>query len=166
MAGYLPKAVQDFHPIPQANIAIIAAMWHPECVDAMVSRARRELLVAGVKPDNIAIHKIPGSLELPFAARCLFERDATLDAIIAFGVVLKGSTTHDASVIQTVIDGFSRVCDRFHKPIINEVIGVTTLEDARRRSDDTTANKGVEAVFALTELLHWQQSLPGYHQDH
>ncbi len=159
MAGYLPKPISEFHKIPNARIAIIAAMWHQDCVDAMIARAQQELLVLDVRPEDISVHKIPGSLELPYAARCLFESDASLDAIIAFGVVLKGSTTHDDSVIQTVVDGFSRVSDRFHKPVINEVIGVNTIADARLRSDDSIANKGVEAVFAISELLYWKKSL-------
>lgn len=159
MAGYLPKPVDQFHKIPGARIAIIAAMWHPSCIDAMVNRTRQELMAVDVEPENISVHKIPGSLELPYAARCLFESDPGLDAVIAFGVVLKGDTTHDDSVIQTVVDGFSRVSDRFHKPIINEVIGVKSIADAEKRADDSIANKGVEAVFALTELLHWQRSL-------
>ncbi len=159
MAGYLPKPIAEFHKIPNARIAIIAAMWHPICVNAMIQRAQQELLAVDVDEKNISIHFIPGSLELPYAARCLFEADNKLDAIIAFGVVLKGATTHDDSVIQTVVDGFSRVSDRYHKPIINEVIGVTSIEDAQKRSDDSINNKGVEAVFALTELLHWKNTL-------
>lgn len=159
MAGFLPKPVSEFHPIPTARVAIIAAMWHPDCVNAMVERAINELLAVGVDRNNISSHWLPGSLELPYAARCLFESDHSLDAVIAFGVVLKGATTHDDNVMQQVVDGFGRVSDRFHKPIINEVIGVTSIDDARKRADDTVANKGVEAVFALTELLHWKSSL-------
>ncbi len=159
MAVYLPKPVSEFHKTPNASIAIIVAMWHSQCVDAMIARSQNELMALDVRPEDISVHKIPGSLELPFAARCLFESDASLDAIIAFGVVLKGSTTHDDSVIQTVVDGFSRVSDRFHKPVINEVIGVNTIDDARARADDSIANKGVEAVFAVSELLHWKKSL-------
>ena len=159
MAGYLPKPVSEFYKIPHARIAIIASMWHPNCVNAMVKRAHQELLAVEVKENNIALHAIPGSLELPYAARCLFEIDPQLDAIIAFGVVLKGITTHDDAVIQSVVEGFSRVSDRYHKPIINEVIGVHSIEDAEQRSDATLNNKGVEAVFALTELLHWKKTL-------
>ena len=159
MAGFLPKPIAEFHQIPNARVAIISAMWHPQCVDAMVNRAVEELLAVGVIEDNISTHTLPGSLELPYAARCLFENDNNLDAVIAFGVVLKGDTTHDDHVMQQVVDGFGRVSDRFHKPIINEVIGVKTLEDAQKRSDDSIANKGVEAVFALSELLYWKSTL-------
>ncbi|MBX2809155.1 MAG: 6,7-dimethyl-8-ribityllumazine synthase [Cellvibrionaceae bacterium] len=159
MAGYLPKAVSDFHKIPGARVAIIAALWHKDCIDAMIARAHTELLALDVAAADISVHLLPGSLELPYAARRLFETQPELDAIIAFGVVLKGATTHDDSVIQTVVDGFARVTDRCHKPIINEVIGVTCLEHAQQRADETVANKGVEAVFALSELLHWERSL-------
>lgn len=159
MAGFLPKPLNEFHPIPKARIAIIAAMWHRDCVDAMVNRCIEECERLKVDKSDIEVHYLPGSLELPFAAQQLFKSKPGLDAVIAFGVVLKGATTHDDSVIQTVVDGFARVSDRFEKPIINEVIGVKTVEDAEQRSDDSIANKGVEAAFALSELLHWQRSL-------
>lgn len=159
MAGYLPKPVGEFHKIPGARVAIIAAQWHRDIIDAMVDRARSELLALEVAADDISLHLLPGSLELPYAARRLFETQPQLDAIIAFGVVLKGATTHDDAVIHTVVDGFGRVTDCCNKPIINEVIGVSSLDHARSRADDSLANKGVEAVFALSELLHWQRTL-------
>lgn len=159
MAGFLPKQKEHFHKIPNARIAIIGSMWHPHCVDAMIERAKSELLAIDVKPENIQVHHLPGALELPFAARQLFEKYDELDAVIAFGVVLKGATTHDDSVLQSVVDGFASVIDRFNKPIINEVIGVKTVEDAEKRSDDSQNNKGLEAVFALSELLHWKNHL-------
>jgi 6,7-dimethyl-8-ribityllumazine synthase len=159
MAGFLPKPVAAFHPIPHARVAIIAAMWHPECVNSMVERTVKELLAVEVNAADISTHFLPGSLELPYAARCLFEADTQLDAIIAFGVVLKGDTTHDNHVLQHVVEGFGRVTERFHKPVINEVIGVKTLDDAQQRADASIANKGVEAVFALSELLHWKRQL-------
>ena len=57
-------------------------------------------------------------------------------------------------VLQGVFEGFADVTKQFGKPIINEVIGVDHVEDAKRAGDDIL-NKGVEAVFATTELLHW-----------
>ena len=159
MAGFLPKKKQDFHKIPNAKVAIVAAMWHPQFVDAMVNRAIAEMVDAGVSRDDISVHHLPGSLELPLAANMLFESDPELSAVMAFGVVLQGATTHDASVLQTVVEGFGQVSLKFNKPIINEVIGVTSLEDAAARSDESDSNKGLEAVFALTELLHWQSIL-------
>ena len=159
MSGSLPKSAAEFHKIPHARIAIICSMWHRECVEAMANRAQTELLALEVKPKNIAIHFIPGSLELPFAAQTLLQNDAALDAIIAFGVVLKGETTHNEAVIQQVVHGFGLVSNTFGKPIINEVIGVNSIADAQKRAGNDDFNKGLEAVFAVSELLHWQKGV-------
>ncbi|HMO16461.1 MAG TPA: 6,7-dimethyl-8-ribityllumazine synthase [Oligoflexia bacterium] len=159
MAGMLPKDPGSFFKIPDARVAIIGSMWHGQYVSAMMERARAELLRCDVFQKNIQMHSIPGSLELPFAARVLFERFSDIDAILAFGVVLQGLTSHDQTVLSQVSHGFSLVSDRVGKPIINEVIGVVDLKDAAARSGDDSNNKGVEAVFALTELLTWKKSL-------
>lgn len=159
MAGYLPKKPEDFHPIPGAKIAIIASMWHTSYVDKMIARTTTELTRLQVDANEIQIHRVPGSLELPIAARTLLETDPSLDAIIAFGVVLKGGTTHDSTVIDSVVRGFAHVSDRFGKLIVNEVIGVTDLKDAEARSNEDHANKGLEAAFAVSEFLYWQRSV-------
>ncbi len=159
MAGGLPKQSNAFHRLPDARIAIIASMWHAQCVDKMIDRAHRELLAIEVKAENIKVHRVPGSLELPFAARVLFDAEPRLDAIIAFGVILKGATGHDETVMQQVVHGFGLVSDRFGKPIVNEVIGVSDITDAVKRSDESDLNKGLEAVFAVSEILYWAQSV-------
>jgi 6,7-dimethyl-8-ribityllumazine synthase len=159
MSGHLPKTPENFHHIPNAKLAIIASMWHPEFVDSMVERAKAELHLIGVKEENLGIYKVPGSLELPYAAGQLFEEQPELDAILAFGVVLEGDTTHNDSVIQNVVHGFTLICDRFGKPVINEVIGVKNISDAAVRSADDLNNKGVEAVFAVSELLRFRDSV-------
>jgi 6,7-dimethyl-8-ribityllumazine synthase len=134
-------------------------MWHARYVDGMVHRAIEELRRLGVKEKDIDVHHLPGSLELPLAARILFETEPKLDGIIAFGVVLKGATSHNDSVLEQVMQGFALTTDRFGKPIINEVIGVNDLKDAADRSGDDIRNKGVEAAFALSEYLNWKNSL-------
>lgn len=157
MKGFLPKSPKDFYDLSGKKVAIIASMWHIDCVNNMINRASQELNRLNIS--SIDTHYLPGSLELPTAAKLLFKKFKDLDAIIAFGVVLKGSTTHDDSVIQTVVNGFNTLSLEFEKPIINEVIGVNTMEDAVARSDNSESNKGVEAVFALSEYMRFKDSL-------
>jgi 6,7-dimethyl-8-ribityllumazine synthase len=159
MAGSLPKEAKDFHKIPGAKLAILGSMWHAASVDGMMDRAVLELIACGVSPEDIEMHRVPGSFELPFAAKTLFEKKPELDGILAFGVVLQGITGHNESVLQNVVYGFSNVTEKFGKPIINEVIGVRSVEDAVLRSSNDNNNKGLEAVFAITELLHWKSSI-------
>jgi 6,7-dimethyl-8-ribityllumazine synthase len=157
MAGVLPIPRESFKRIDGARVAIVGSMWHPHCVEGMIACAHSELLRVGALPSDIAVHRVPGSLELPFACRVLFERTPALDAIIAFGVILKGATAHNDTVMQQVVQGFGLVTDRFCKPIINEVIGVSDLRDAEMRSGRDEMNKGIEAVFAVSEILHWMR---------
>lgn len=159
MAGFLPCVPAEFKKIPWATIAIIHGMWHADIVKNMVDRAVQELIQLDVLENNIQIHTIPGSLELPYAADVLYTSCPKIDAILAFGIVLQGETTHDQMVLANVIQGFNLVIQRHRKPIINEVIGVKSLEDARKRAANNHENKGVEAVFAVSQLLSWQHSL-------
>ena len=159
MIGKLPKSRDQFRKIPGARLPIICGMNHRQYVEAMVEKAREILYDLEVTRENLPVHWLPGGLELPHAARVLFEAEVQIDAILAFGVVLCGATTHDATVLQHVVHGFSLVSDRCGKPIINEVFGVTKLEDARVRSGNDDANKGIEAAFAVSELLHWKRTI-------
>lgn len=153
MAGHLPKDQSEFLKIQGAKIAIISSSWHWDIVDKMTKTCLSELERLDAK--SLETHKLPGSLELPLAASILFDRKPELDAIIAFGVVLKGGTTHNETVLQQVNQGFSLISDRFGKPIINEVIGVDGINDAQARA----TSKGIEAAYAVSEFLNWKAKI-------
>ena len=74
MGAGLPKQPEQFHKIPHARVAIVGSSWHSDCVNAMINRAEKELLALDVAPANISIHTVPGSLELPLAARILLKK--------------------------------------------------------------------------------------------
>ncbi len=151
----LPKTPDKFVHIPGTKVAIIASMWHRDIIEAMVASAKTQLLSIGLEEKNILITWAPGSHELPLYAKLLFEKHHNLDGVIAFGVVLRGGTTHNESVIQAVVNGFINLTIEQAKPIINEVIGVDNIEDARKRA----ADKGIEAVFAFSEVVAFKRSL-------
>ncbi len=153
MAGHLPKKIENFSRINGANIAIIASSWHYEIVSQMISTSKE--LIENLGANLVSSSTLPGSLELPLAAKLLFAKNKEIDAIIAFGIILKGDTTHNETVEREVANGFTLVSQEFSKPIINEVIGVSDIEFAKERA----TSKGVEAVYAVSEFLNWQKSL-------
>jgi 6,7-dimethyl-8-ribityllumazine synthase len=150
MAGALPKQPSDFLKIPNAKVAIVASSWHREIVNEMILSAITELRSIGVAEGDIMLCWAPGSHELP-----LYAKFPDLDGIIAFGVVLRGGTTHNDSVIQAAVNGFINLNSEFSKPIINEVIGVNKIEDAESRAKD----KGIEAVYAFSECVCFLRDL-------
>jgi 6,7-dimethyl-8-ribityllumazine synthase len=157
MAGGLPKKREEFHKIPGEKVAIIASMWHAQCVEPMVDRCVSELRALDCK--DIEIHYLPGSYELPMAAQFLFKKKPDLDVVIAFGVVLTGATAHNITVLQEITNGFSHIMRDTGKVIINEVIGVSDIQDAVKRSGNDNWNKGLEAAFAASEVLVWRKKM-------
>lgn len=51
------------------RVGIVHARWNVKIIDALVDGAKRELLNAGVKEENIVIQSVPGSYELPYAVQ-------------------------------------------------------------------------------------------------
>ncbi|KAL8723639.1 MAG: hypothetical protein Q9225_000082 [Loekoesia sp. 1 TL-2023] len=54
------------------RIAIVHARWNTAVVSALVSGARKALIKAGVKAENIVVQDVPGSYELPYAVQRLY----------------------------------------------------------------------------------------------
>ena len=152
-----PRESSELVRVDGAKVAIVASKWHPECVEPMIVRCQRELGLRGVT--EIQVHYLPGCYELALSSRLLLQRFPDLDAIIAFGVIVKGDTDHYEMIRDEVMRGFSRVMFEFNKPIIMEVLAVRDVADAFRRSRDDERNKGYEAAVALSEIVSWRRGL-------
>ena len=139
--------------VPGARVAIVAARFNGEVVDALVAGATRALLDHGVGAAQIEVVRTPGAWELPLAAAYLADQDDRYDAIIALGAVIRGGTPHFEYVCRGCTDGLMQVQQEFGIPV---AFGVLTCDDdrqARERSRDDSANKGREAALAALEMV-------------
>ena len=143
--------------IPAANIAIIQSSWHREYSDKMFNKCKSVLARHGA--NTPLVHLLPGALELPYAAQFIVDSDSSIEAIIAFGIIIKGETDHYQMVRDACLHGLLRVSLDCKIPIINEVLAVYTAEDAEKRCADDNFNKGLEAAYAAIEIIHWQRRL-------
>ena len=82
MAGHLPKQVENFKSLNEANIAIIASSWHKEIINQMISSSKELLEKLGA--NSIYVHDLPGSLELPLAAKILFNKNIEVGSFVGF----------------------------------------------------------------------------------
>ena len=140
-----------------ATVAILRSKWYADIVGSLHAKCVEVLRAKGV--DNIVTHTLPGSLEFPFAANEVVETDPDVDAIVCLGVVLKGDTYHFEMIIDECVRGLGEVSRRARVPIVNEVLPVTKLADARARAADDEFNKGIEAAVAAIEIIHWRRQL-------
>jgi 6,7-dimethyl-8-ribityllumazine synthase len=126
------------------RVAIVAARWHGEIVDALLDGAEEAARDAGAR---VATHRVPGAFEIPVVAAALARRE-DVDAVVALGVVMRGGTPHFDYVCRAVTDGCLRVSLDCGKPV---GFGVLTVDDEQQAKDRLT--KGHEAMRATLETL-------------
>ncbi|MER7788617.1 6,7-dimethyl-8-ribityllumazine synthase [Streptomyces sp. NPDC097640] len=128
------------------RVAVVAAQWHAQVMDGLVDGALRALRELGIAEP--ALLRVPGSWELPVAAKVLADRG--YDAVVALGVVIRGGTPHFDYVCQGVTQGLTQVSVDTGVPIGFGVLTCDTEEQALDRAGLPGSNedKGHEAVTA------------------
>ena len=154
------QAAIDVDALPRvdgAEVAVLRSKWYADVVESMYAACARVLAAKGVRH---ASHVLPGCFEFPYAADVLCRgRAGLLGAVICLGVVLKGETGHFEMIVSECVRGLGEVSRRRDVPIINEILPVTDLAQARARAGDDGFNKGIEAAAAAIEIIHWQRKV-------
>jgi 6,7-dimethyl-8-ribityllumazine synthase len=148
----------DISKLPKVSngrAVILVSKWYREHSESMVAKCREVLLSAGCLDPEV--HVLPGCFEIPLAARRLAKRDPKLEAIIVFGVIVKGDTYHFDIVKDLTMSGLERVIFECDIPIINEILPVDSLDHVVARSGDNDKNKGYEAGLAAVEIIDWRR---------
>jgi 6,7-dimethyl-8-ribityllumazine synthase len=114
------------------RFAIAAAQFNGELVGALLGRVRARLAASGVKEKNVKVVRVPGSNELPVAARLLVDA-AKPDAVIALGVIVRGDTIHYELIATAATNGLMDVALESRVPVINGVVVAENEAQARAR---------------------------------
>ena len=133
------------------RIAIVNAPYYKEETDALVAEACRALGEAGIPEENITLHTVPGSFEIPLIGGEL-ARSGTVDAMIGFGIIVQGETHHARLLAESVTQGMMDIQVEYGIPFAFEVLYVDRLEQARTRASGDH-NKGREAAYAVLHSL-------------
>src|SRR5262245_43317078 len=75
------------------RVAVVCARFNDRITLRLLDGARRGLRAAGVRDDDVVEEWVPGSFELPLAAKA-FAESGSIDAVIAIGCVMRGETMH------------------------------------------------------------------------
>nr|WP_155073075.1 6,7-dimethyl-8-ribityllumazine synthase [Streptomyces taklimakanensis] len=128
------------------RVAVIAAQWHEKVMNGLLDGALRALGELGIHEPTVL--RVPGSFELPVAAKVLAARG--YDAVVALGVVVRGGTPHFDYVCQGVTQGLTQVSVETGVPVGFGVLTCDTEEQALDRAglEGSTEDKGHEAVTA------------------
>ena len=130
------------------KITIVASKWNAELVDELLDSGIAYLEELGFT--NIKTVNVPGAWELVHAAQ---KELADADGIIAYGVVIRGETTHYQLISESVAHGLMQVSVNANKPIGFGLIAAENLSQAQERTDSSKLNKGKEIAQSLVEML-------------
>jgi 6,7-dimethyl-8-ribityllumazine synthase len=140
------------------RFGIAASRYHEELVERLLAAALARLHAAGVAPDGVTVVRVPGSFELPFAAR-LLARARSYDAVICLGVLLRGETAHFDLIAAAVAQGLTRVALDEGIPVTFGVITADTVAQAEARAGGEQGNRGADAAAAALEMGHLRRQL-------
>ena len=99
------------------------------CLDCL----KRHGLDTSELSNQVDIVWVPGSFELPIAAKTLMKKKS-YDVVIALGAVIRGETSHYDVVISEASKGISQVSYENNVPIIFGVLTTDTMQQALERS--------------------------------
>ena len=99
------------------------------CLDCL----KRHGLDTSELSNQVDIVWVPGSFELPIAAKTLMKKKS-YDVVIALGAVIRGETSHYDVVISEASKGISQVSNENNVPIIFGVLTTDTMQQALERA--------------------------------
>ncbi len=115
------------------RVGIIRTRWNDEHVTNLVNGCKEALKECKVDEENIFETSVPGSFELPLAAK-LLAMSGTVDAIITAGVLIKGDTMHFEYIADAASKGIMNVGIQTNTPIVFGVLTCNNEEQVVARS--------------------------------
>ncbi len=140
------------------KFGLVAARFNSFMVDSLVAGAVDTVVRHGGTEKDITLVKVPGSFEIPLVCKQM-AKSGKVDAVIAVGAVIRGSTLHYELVSGELAKGLAQVTLETMVPVTFGVITAESIEQAIERSGSKAGNKGVEAALAAIEMVNVMRQL-------
>ncbi|MDH3679030.1 MAG: 6,7-dimethyl-8-ribityllumazine synthase [Acidimicrobiia bacterium] len=132
------------------RIGVVRARWNAGIVDRLAKGVDRGLASLGVT--DVVAHSVPGSFEIPLAAKTL-AASGTVDAVVCIGAVIRGETTHYELVSGECGRGVQQAQLDTGVPVLFGVLTVENEAQAEARSQGPGGhNVGEEAALGAVEM--------------
>jgi 6,7-dimethyl-8-ribityllumazine synthase len=140
------------------KFAIVVSRFNSFITERLLSGALDALGRTGANADEVDIVKVPGSWEVPVAAREIAIQKRH-HAIIALSCVIRGETPHFDYIAGEVSKGLSQIAAETGIPVAFGVLTTNTLEQAIDRAGAKSGNKGFDAAMSAVEMADLMRRL-------
>ena len=135
------------------RLAVVVSRFNEVVTSRLLAGARTAIERHGVREEDVDVAWVPGSFELPLAARRLAE-SRRYDAVVCLGAVIRGETPHFEYVAGEAARGIADAARDTGVPVIFGVLTTDTLEQALERAGGKTGNKGYDAAVNAIEMAN------------
>jgi len=134
------------------RFGIVVSRFNELVSQRLLDGAVDALVRHGASEDDIEVAWVPGSFEIPIAARELGE-GGRVDGVVCVGVVIRGETAHFDYIAAEAARGVAAVHVSTGVPAGFGVLTVDTLDQALERAGGKHGNKGADAAVATIEMV-------------
>jgi 6,7-dimethyl-8-ribityllumazine synthase len=140
------------------SIAIVVGRFNDVVTERLLAGARSGLERHGVDPGRIDVAWVPGSFEVPGAAK-LLAASSRYDAVICLGAVIRGGTPHFDYVAGQAASGVLRAGLDTNVPVVFGILTTDTVDQALDRAGLKSGNKGNDAAVSAIEMANLYRML-------
>lgn len=140
------------------RFAVIVSRFNERVTEDLLDGALDTLRRHGADLDDVTVVRVPGSWEIPVAAKkCA--RSGDHDAVICLGTVIRGETPHFDYICSGVTSGTMQASLDTEVPVVFGVLTTDTVDQAMARAGSKAGNKGRKASEAAIEMANLMPQL-------
>jgi len=140
------------------RFGIVVSRFNSFITERLLAGALDALRRTGARDVQIEIVRVPGSFEIPLAAKKL-AATKRCDSVICIGCILRGDTAHFDYIASETARGVQLAQLDTGVPMAFCVLTCDTLEQAIDRAGLKSGNKGYEAGLGAVEMARLSRKL-------
>ena len=142
------------------RIAVVVSRYNDFVTGRLKAGTIEALAACGVSGEDVTVFDVPGSFEIPMAARRAAET-RRFDAIVCLGCLIRGETAHFEYIAAAASHGLMAASGATGVPMTFGILTTDSAEQALARAGSGPTNKGWESAVAAVEMALLFRRLAG-----
>jgi len=154
----VPKEIQGNLVATGLSFGIVVSRFNEAITQRLLEGCVDALLRHGAAEENITCVRVPGTFELPLAAKRLAE-SGKFNAVICLSALIRGETQHYEFIGSQASRGIGQIAMETGVPVIYGVVTTEDVDQALERAGIKRTNRGADAAVAAIEMATLMEQL-------
>lgn len=149
----MPEPIEGALAGKGLKFGIVVSRFNDFITSRLLTGALDALKQCDVDDNNVTVVRVPGSFEIPMAAKKMAVSDK-YDSIICLGAVIRGATPHFEYISSEVTKGIANIALETGIPVIYGVLTTDSVDQAIERAGTKNRNRGWDAALQAIEMAN------------